>query len=172
MSNRIVDIQAEGISEEIGLFSANKVLSITSGKGENNEVVERLLKICIQPGKPFKDLQTFRTLVPKLINLYLVDQKALAAAMREVDRYRNEFGTRSRKRWTEQEDEALIELITDDKNTIESLAATFGRSAGAISTRISYLVGIERLSQEVAGRFVGTLGGVQVDETIKGTIYK
>lgn len=48
----------------------------------------------------------------------------------------------------------------------------FGRSAGAIATRVSYLVGIKKVSEEVAGKFVGYLDGKHVEGVINGTVRK
>lgn len=84
----------------------------------------------------------------------------------------DQVGERSRKRWTEEEDNLLIEMAVADGTTTVELARVFGRTPGAIQSRITYLVGIERLSSKVAGRFIGTIDGEQAEVEIDGIVSK
>lgn len=79
---------------------------------------------------------------------------------------------RSGQRWTDEEDGSLIELVCNDDVPMVEMCAIFGRTPAAISTRVSYLVGIKRISSEVAGKFVGTLNGAKIEGNIKGQLQK
>ena len=76
------------------------------------------------------------------------------------------------KRWTDEEDEMLIEMACDDEVSMIDLALFFGRSPGAIQTRITNLVGVGRISQEISGRFVGSINGEHVAGVIEGELRK
>ena len=65
----------------------------------------------------------------------------------------------------------LIELATTNMSMLE-LSTTMGRTPSSIKTRLSVLVGKERLSQEIAGKFLGLLNGNIVDGEISGILYK
>ena len=75
-------------------------------------------------------------------------------------------------RWTQDEDEKLIELVCDGSWTIYEIANSFGRSVPAIKTRVSNLVGLNRLSKKIAGRFIGTIDGAEIDGDINGIVYR
>ena len=92
--------------------------------------------------------------------------------LKELDRMGAGIGERGRKRWTNEEDELLIEMASYDSTTIIDLSKEFGRTPGAIQSRISKLVGIKKLSMEVAGRFIGTLNGELIEGDINGTVSK
>ena len=74
------------------------------------------------------------------------------------------------KRWTPEEDELLIESIANG-DSVMKVASVFGRTPQAISARVSVLVGIKKVSKEVAGRFLGTINGVETAGAIKGTVF-
>lgn len=69
-------------------------------------------------------------------------------------------------------DDLLISAVCSGNFTPLSLAAAFGRSPSAISSHLSYLVGVKRVSQSIAGRFIGQMNGEEVNADIVGTIYK
>lgn len=93
-------------------------------------------------------------------------------ALLENHRVTENIGERGRKRWTSQDDELLIEMASHDDTTIVDLSQQFGRTPGAIQSRISKLVGIKKMSAEIAGRFIGTLNGEFVEGDIDGTVSK
>lgn len=91
--------------------------------------------------------------------------------MRQLERYEGAVKKNSRRRWTPDEDEMLVEKASYGDSDIFELAAIFGRTPGAIQTRLSYLVGIKRISKTVAGRFVGTANGADFEADISGVVY-
>ena len=91
---------------------------------------------------------------------------------RQIDRMNSLSFERNGEKWTDEEDGHLIELVCDGNTPMVELCTIFGRSPGAIQTRISYLVGIRRVSSEIAGKFIGTLNGAKIEGNIKGNLIK
>lgn len=65
----------------------------------------------------------------------------------------------------------LIEEVCGD-TSIHELSLMFGRTPSSIKTRVSTLVGLERISQEVAGRFIGKINGDDANADIEGIVLK
>lgn len=105
--------------------------------------------------------QTARDILP-MLDLFVTMNESLEA---ENEMLRGNQVVGKRRRWTDDEDEALIELAgsVDVPDTI-SLAMTFNRTPAAIMSRINYLVGRKRLTQHVAGRITGYVDGVPVED--------
>lgn len=122
--------------------------------------------------KPAEQLRIFKKYVPVLMGLQKMTSQSLIAANKNVNRAYESTNERAGKRWDDDEDNALIELASDESNTIMQIAITMGRSPGAIQSRISYLVGIRKLSQAIAGRFIGTINGEHVAGVIDGELRK
>lgn len=96
---------------------------------------------------------------------------ATKAVLDSVDDVDKGQGKRSRKRWTKEEDEKLIEMAADGES-MTMIAFVLDRTPTAVQTRISYLVGIERMSQEIGGHFIGWMDGEHVEAEVSGTVYK
>lgn len=75
------------------------------------------------------------------------------------------------RQWTSEEDEELIECVCEDMPEV-FLAAKFKRTPGSIKTRVSTLVGRKRISQKVAGKFIGEINGEKSEAKLNGTVYK
>ena len=119
-----------------------------------------------------EQLRIFKKYVPALINSYYAMQEALAAAAKNEERTFSKINERANKKWDKDEDELLIDLASQDDYTTTKIAVYMGRTPSAIQSRISYLVGIKKLSQEIAGRFIGTLNGQSVNGYIEGSVLK
>lgn len=140
-----------------------------------NEQISAIGKILLaikgQPENPMKRLKIYDECVPLLLEV-TENFDAYACRSKELlESTWNNQGIRRNKRWTEEEDEELIEFIAHDWG-IGVVASLFGRTPSAIASRVSYLVGIERVSQEIAGRFVGTLNGQHIHGMIDGELQK
>lgn len=81
-------------------------------------------------------------------------------------------GERARKRWTALEDEALVEEACRDSTTLVELALVFNRTPAAITSRLTYLVGVSRVNKAVAGRLIGYLDGEPVDGFFEGRLNR
>ena len=87
------------------------------------------------------------------------------------------FPDRQGVRWEAWEDELLVGIAADGedldlRHALANLAGSLGRTPAAVSSRLSYLVGMRRMSQEVSGRLEGFLNGLPIDGTISGTLHR
>ena len=117
-------------------------------------------------------LKIFKKYVPALISVYYAQQEIVMAAVKNEERVTNNRLDRNRKKWDKDEEELLIELAANDEWSLTQIAIAMGRSPSAIQTKISQLVGVNRLSQEIAGKFIGSINGEQIDGDICGTLIK
>ena len=148
-----------------------------SNDGETIRIIAGLARATGMRGEgfglnPAQRLRVYDKYVPKLIKLYFANVEACGGLSKELDRATNNALERNGKRWDRDEDDALIDLVTEEDMSIAQIAITMGRTPQAIQTRVSHLVGIKRLSSDVAGRFKGTLDGVEVDGYIDGTVTR
>ena len=122
-------------------------------------------------GSSYNELMKYRNVVPKLIN-YIDELRCnLAFFMHQAFLIHDE--SRNNKRWGKEEDETIIEEICkEDGLSIKELSSALQRSESAVRTRITYLVGVKRLSQKVVGKFIGTVDGEDSEVQLKGTLYK
>lgn len=118
----------------------------------------------------FRYIESLQDVTRRLARNVALNQLVIERLLTELDRMGEGIGERGRKRWSQEEDELLIEMAARSDVTIIELSREFGRTPGAIQSRITHLVGINRLSKEVAGRFVGSLNGEHVEGDIVGTI--
>lgn len=83
---------------------------------------------------------------------------------------------RDNKRWTEEEDNALVEMAVLFDGNLENLffmaPMWFGRTPDSVKTRLSYLVGKKRLTVKVEGKFEGDFEGELVKGQISGLVHK
>lgn len=140
-------------------------------KVEAQRAISELIKLSHEKPNVSKELLTYRKYVPVLLRYCEFLDKFSNVTVKTMQRIESDCEERKYERWTEEEDAALIELICSDRTIIE-VSAALGRTVASIKTRVSKLVGIRRISQDVAGRFVGTADGQIVDLQINGTLYK
>lgn len=118
-----------------------------------------------------KELKTYRKYVPALVIELFDTLEVLSMTYDSIDAVDTGMAKRNRKRWTNEEDEQLIEMAADGAS-MSLMGLVLDRTPTAVQTRISYLVGIERLSVDVAGKFIGWLDGELVEGNIDGTVSK
>ncbi len=165
-----VDLRPDGLPEGITLFSQDKIIKACGGRLPQ-EVFNETLEALSRPKSVAWQLKALRKNAKILLDLCEIYSEALDDAVEEFERLKGKAGERHRKRWTKEEDEALIELASRDGETPASLSVTFGRTPQAIATHLSELIGIERTQQTVLGQFVGTIGGAHVEGPAVGTVY-
>lgn len=154
-----------------GLLVFDELDTIMCAK--QKEAANKLYNIIIhRPGNVVVEVQTFRKYVPLLLDYVLDLSKINRAACLENERIHKKTYDRSNKRWSNDEDERLIELICQEESSMTEISAIFGRSPQAIASRITTLVGRKRISQNVAGRFVGYINGEKTEADIAGTLHK
>ena len=133
-----------------------------------------------------RDIHTLRNSPPKSIHVRMkmydriastfLDHLDMTAEIRqgmlkERKQDRGARPERNGKRWSEAEDVTLINHVAAGES-IQSLANIFGRTPLAISGRVSHLVGIKRITEEIAGRIEGYLDGAEVKGVFVGKIRK
>ena len=124
---------------------------------------------------PAKKLKIANKYVPQLLKGFAATQQTMRAAVMTNDRMASQIEgasqERSRKRWSKDEDEFLIDAIAGGQTALY-VSSVLGRTAEAIKTRVSYLVGISKIESDVAGTFIGTLNGVEVSGNLEGKLKK
>ena len=176
----LIEKQTEKMSRQVYEFldkdDFDKVLEIISK--QNGAVAQRYEEFAVKyfqvkngPNNLAKKYREYEKLIPILMDcryeVWALGKWAIDALIRLTESCNNN----ARKRWTKEEDELLVELAAGGDDLV-AISLQMGRSAGAIQTRLTHLVGIGRVSQAVAGKFVGTLNGEYVQGYIKGDITK
>lgn len=135
-----------------------------------HEEVNRLLS---NPKEsPFIQLQKWRKLGMQMYKILKSNTECTKMSERQYNELTKAVGSNANKRWSEDDDELLINLVCDNNMTLLEIASVFGRSVSSIQSRVSYLVGIRRLSSEIAGNFMGTLNGTNIEGNIRGKLVK
>lgn len=149
------------------------VQDVDSLSKETKTALAKLYECChSRGGNMAQKYRTYERYVPTLIKLHFQYQEMIDKQAKQIERYEKAASARKYARWTEEEDLALIEMVVDENTGIHELSTMFGRSPASISSRLSKLVGIGRIRQDVIGRFVGTLNGKEVSGQINGTVMK
>ena len=142
------------------------------GHDERFQAFLRIAKVFYhRPKSIVEELRVYRNNMPALIDYVMEITEFNEKTSKELDRVYEKTDERANKRWTPEDDELLIEQVCDEGVTPVRLSTIFGRTPSAISSRITYLVGVKRLSQSVAGRFIGKMDGHEVDADIEGTVH-
>ena len=142
-------------------------------KGETNEALIKVLSVIQnRPKSIIVEVNTYRKYIPKLINYIKERDKLLDFAIKQIERYENDCDDKRFKRWTPEEEEMLINLVCDENYSMLQISTMMGRTVPSIKTKISNLVGVKRLSQKIAGRFIGTMNGENIETNLNGIIYK
>jgi len=159
------------IDSETALFRADEDLEQTHAKWvyAAQQVFKALNE---RPKSIVVELNVYRKYCPIVIDQLIHLTEVNKAAVKEADRVYNKINTQSHKRWTKEQDLALIDYVCQDGVNMAQVAAAFGRTPEAIKSRITYLVGVKKLSQAIAGRFIGTIDGIKTDAQIDGVVLK
>ena len=143
------------------------------GRDELVNALQQLAKVsCERPKSIIAELNIYRKYIPIMIRAYCVQSEVMKKATTQVNRCTEIEYDRGNKRWTNEEDETLINLVCDGKENIHRISTILGRSPGAIQSHVSYLVGRKRLTQEVAGKFIGMIDGKSAEAEICGKVYR
>ena len=137
-----------------------------------NAAGKLMLTVSQRPKSIVEEVRIYRKYVPIMIKAYCTQSEGMKKAAMQIDRLADVEYDRGNKRWSKEEDEMLINLVCEGKENIHKISTILGRSPGAIQSHISFLVGRKRLTQEVAGKFIGTINGESTEAEICGTVYK
>lgn len=161
------------VPDHITIFKKDEALkAVLEDEGDSSVVTDIYALLTHPPKTVYAQQKAYQALLRRAAVRILALEDIKEAAVKEIKRHENNVGERSRKRWTPEDDELLIETAAQENATIFGMAKAFGRTPAAIQSRITHLVGIKRMSAEIAGRFVGTLNGEFVEGDIDGTVSK
>ena len=138
---------------------------------ECNKALSELIDLCICEDGTYSswdEINKYCKYVPILLASYICTAKI---AVDVIDKIIAGKGERANKRWTDFEDNKLIELVCSGQS-IYSVAYDMNRSVAAIQNRLTHLVGVNRISQSVAGKFVGTANGSEFTANLIGKLFK
>lgn len=140
-------------------------------RDEYQKAINELMKAIHQRPKFSAEIAIYRKYVPILLEYCEGIDKFNGVLNKTFQRMESDSEEKRYKRWSEEEDELLIEMVCQNRSLLE-VSTAMGRTVSSIKTRVSNLVGVKRLSQEIAGKFVGTLNGENVSGVINGTVRK
>ena len=126
-----------------------------------------------RPSNSYIELTKYRKYVPCILYEMsnLMDDISSVREYAKREEANGKADNKHNKRWSNVEDEWLIDAVCNDE-PLTRIAIALGRTPAAIQTRISYLVGVKRLSQQVEGKFIGTANGSEFEADLVGTVYK
>lgn len=127
--------------------------------------------LCSKPNAG-EELRQWRKLGKYLLETTFFVADVILAQQQVLGNYLSDNPTNSNKKWSKEQDELLIEMVCEGESSVIEIATTMGRTPSAIKTRVSQLVGLKRIEQEVAGRFVGAINGIKSDVVIEGKLIK
>lgn len=161
----------QSVIEAIAITEKNAAKAVADGRNVADALCAVFGQECrMSPGQR---LRFFNKYVPMLLDAYQVVHAVLGDSLKINNELTRRLGENARKRWTPEDDELLIERVTmDETPNISQIAAEFGRTPSAIMSRVTLLVGRNRVSQEVVGRFVGFMDGDYVEAELDGELFK
>ena len=144
----------------------------TVSKDEASKAIMALYDVTMNPKPLMQAYRIYKKYVPVLLahnaNINDFDQ----ALERKLETLDKTVGDRSNKRWTNGEDEWLIEQICKEDASLFEISTTLGRTPASVQARVTKLVGLHRLSEKIAGKFIGNIGDEHVEAHIDGTLIK
>lgn len=164
-------LSPDGVNENVALFDRDKSISACQSLwGKDGNLIWGF-EDAVKSGNAAVQLRYMRKHGLELVkHLYYLDE-LIKKMRKQLNRYEASAHDMHRKKWTAEEEEALITRAAEG-DSIDVMAKQFGRTSQAIATKISDLVGVGRISQKVAGRFVGVINGIEHECEISGTVTR
>ena len=136
------------------------------------DIIKTIARLKAAPSSnAFKTLKEWRNLGDKMIRYIEAVNSYVNTSAELFDRMATDSEKKRYQRWSNEEDEILIELVTSGRPMTE-VSACMGRTVPAINTRVSKLVGLKRLEAKIAGQFIGTLNGEAISGHVEGRLRK
>ncbi len=153
------------MSKSKGLISGTSVVKVDEGRqlvSKGQEAFIKLAELRARPSGNFlKDFNIYRKYVPDLLDSWMFLREGFLG-LKNVEANPNAKLERANRRWTDEEDKALIDLVTGGSSLV-SVSQHLRRTPLSISSRLSHLVGVKRISQKVAGRLFGEIEGLKAE---------
>ena len=166
------NLSKDYIPSEHGIIAFNMDEEVVNHADTYRMYWELEALVCEPKCNPGVQLMRWKKLGPQLLKHFEVVDKINKGYQKILDKNNKREQENLRKKWRPDEDEMLIELASTGTMSMTDLAQAIGRTPSAISSRLSTLVGIGRVSQEIAGRFTGTMNGQMVSGNISGTLER
>lgn len=115
-------------------------------------------------------LVKYAELCRAMVKLLIAQNEFMNGLTAEYKQLTGGTGERAHKRWTPHEDEILVDMVCQEDSTLIELALAFNRTPQAITSRLTYLVGVSKVNRQVAGRLIGYLDGEPVDGYFEGRL--
>lgn len=160
-------------AKDESIFVGNTNLAyLSSMTGDPQKTVVELMRLNSKPprGSVHQQLQKYRKLTEELLEHYFKLSDVNTHLIAENLFLQGGKPMGHRQRWTDIEDEALIEKACEDDANMLNLAVNFNRTPAAISSRLTYLVGVKRISRHVMGHLTGYLDGEPVEGYVVGEV--
>ena len=120
---------------------------------------------------PYVRLKRLRKTFDSIVNEASFLANVLDVCIKFMGQMNNGKPGRGNKRWTDEEDALLVDLVANGTPDV-LVSNVMGRSVSSCKTRVSKLVGIGRITQDVAGYFIGSIDGDHIEGKIDGTVTK
>lgn len=170
---QVMEALKPGIHEELSLYSQSFKKKFRRLEEEYRNAARELMEMEHRPQKnAFAALAKYRRASKILIEMVNVFQIVHDDQNRELEILNGSGMERDKKRWTPVEDETLVDLASRGTESLMRIAVSLRRSPGAVTSRLTYLVGIRRVSEEIAGRITGFIDGEPVEGFFSGTLAR
>ena len=116
----------------------------------------------------FQQLQAYRKYTQVLVKNFHVVYALSNYFAAQLEVLEQRASANNGKRWTKEEEEDVIDMICAGMTELEISIKT-GRSIGAIHTKVSNLVGVQK-ERNIKGNFNGTINGEYVGGKLDGRI--
>lgn len=157
----------------VAIFNYDRVTDQIGTKGQIFDRSREIFELIHAPkGSPFNQLQKWKKLGAWMLEYCQHQNRMVQMSQEQIARFGQESKGNNNKRWTDEEDELLVDWACKDDVSLLEMSTVFGRTPTAIKSRLTHLVGIRKLSQEIAGRFIGDLDGVRIEGNLKGTLLR
>ena len=123
-------------------------------------------------GNVHQRLTRYRKYSEVLIALVLAQTELIDGLLTEQEHLLRGHATQSGRRWTDEQDEALVNLACDPDPAMIKIALALNRTPGAVASRLTYLVGVSKVSRHVVGRITGYLDGEPVSGNFDGVLLR
>ena len=133
--------------------------------GEAFAAMKEIVELNTHPKKEsaFKRLQKYAKDTEILIKYMVLRESLFKSSKKQLDDLVHGNFENNGKRWTEKDDECLISLAAQNGSNVRGISLAMKRTPGAIKSRLTFLVGIKRVSANVCGRLVGYVNGEKFD---------
>lgn len=170
---------AKGLTRKSGTYKVGRVPGTQLFRAKDFEEMTRDREIALAEimalnaghgGNVHQRLDRYRKYSEVLMALVIAQTELVDGLLTEQQHLLEGHASQSGRRWTDEQDEALVELACEPDAAMIKIALTLNRTPGAVASRLTYLVGVSKVSRHVVGRITGYLDGEPVSGTFDGEL--